>query len=156
MSAQIDINDFDENNNHKISIEIAFKFLKEGGYIFAGSIIPGNIIESALNKKNEDTWKFLGPWLELKSRIEEENFFTTTAGIEAPGIRILSTLEMADHAYKKIKKNTSSNTKVADIMLCHDIGKLDETNQKKHNFIQRKAAEMALFNQKILFKRVFI
>jgi len=163
MSANFDIEfqDIPEIDSSQSERAItALRFLKDKKMIFPGAILPANIIEEALQIKysqfSPEPWKFLGPFLALKEKIHEEYFFTTSSGIEAPGFKILSTIEMADYGLKKIKKNNRANDKITDIMTGHDISKLDEESQKKYNFVQRKAAEISLFQQKILFKRIFI
>lgn len=150
------IEDIDEDFKSGKNIEQAFLYLKNLGFIKAGMVIPGDKTEEALGIKYEDSWKFLGPMLELKSRIESENFFTTQRGLEAPSLRILESEEMAGHAHKKLKNVTHQIGRTADIMLGHDITKLEENAQKKHNYELRKVAEAALFNQKILYKRNFV
>lgn len=152
----INTDDFEVDYKPTNNSEQAFIYLKNLGYIQEGKTIPSEEVENALGAKNDTTWKFLGPYLELRSRIEEESFFTSSRGLEAPSFRILPTEEMPEHALKNMKKATARVAKTADIMSGHDHTKLDDAKQKVWHFQERKAAEISLFNQKVLYKRNFV
>lgn len=152
----INTDDFEVDYKPTNNSEQAFIYLKNLGYIAPGKIIPGDKVENALGVKNEPTWKFLGPYLELRGRIEEESFFTSSRGLEAPSFRILPTEEMPEQALKNMKKATARVAKTAEIMNGHDHSKLDDVKQKVWHFQERKAAEISLFNQKVLYKRNFV
>src|SRR5262249_41921971 len=95
-------------------------------------------------------WKFLGPFLLLKARLESEGYFITQKGLEVPAFRILESHEMADHAHKKLMQNCASNFSIAYTMAAHDASKMGDSDAKKHKLVQRKAAQTALLQQKML------
>lgn len=117
-----------------------------------GETISKSVLESVLDKPyTEKDWEFLGPYLRLKSEIEEMGFFITQAGLEDPCFRILKTEEMAEYGMKKLVKSWISCNRVSQIMSIHKGDKLSEKEQKQFDVVQRKAAQMGLQYQKTLF-----
>jgi hypothetical protein len=129
----------------------AWEYLTFKNLIHAGSVIEGKDVENALGKKyEENSWSFLGPFLLLKAKIETEGYFVTQRDCETPGFRILSSEEMAEHAYRKLMHNLASNYKIAYTMAAHDTSKMSENTKKKHKCVQNQAAQTALLQQKML------
>jgi hypothetical protein len=144
--------EFQPKKKEHNSAQRAWEYLSFKDLIFAGSIIEREDIESALGVIYEkENWKFIGPFILLKNRIESEGFFITQRGLDAPSFRILTTEEMADYAQKKLMQNCTSNFNIAYTMAAHDTSKLNDKDKKKHKAIQNKAAQSALLQQKMLF-----
>lgn len=134
----------------------AFDYLVSKNLIFPGSMVTKEEVESALGIEYEEKdWRFLGPYLLLKNKLESMGYFITQKEMEEPGFRILDTEEMADHAQRKLMKNMASNFKVSLIMATHDCSKLSEDKKKKYKKIQSQAGQSALMQQKMLFNDLF-
>jgi|SRR5579864_4207134 len=139
-----------KKNDNPIAIR-AFEYLSFNNLIRPGSVIEGKEVEKALGKKyEENSWRFLGPYLLLKTKIESEGYFVTQRDCEAPGFRILNSEEMAEHAHRKLMNNLASNYKIAYTMAAHDTSKMSESGKKKHKCVQNQAAQTALLQQKML------
>lgn len=129
----------------------AWEYLTFKKFIRPGAIIEGKEVETALGKKyEENSWAFLGPFLLLKTKIESEGYFVTQRDCEAPGFRILSSEEMAEHAHRKLMGNLANNYKIAYTMAAHDTSQMSEGAKKKHKTVQNQAAQTALLQQKML------
>jgi len=125
--------------------------LKSLGLLHAGALIPREKVEFILGcKYAKDDWGFLGKYLQLKEQIEVNGFFITQADLEPPEFRIISTEEMAEHATKKLAKAMASNYKVSYIMAAHNTSSLDEVERKRYDSVRKKAASIAMAQQKIL------
>ena len=128
-----------------------FEILQERKLIFAGSVIDAKVLEELfemeVNNKNF-IWKSFG----LKERIKADGYFVTERGCPDGSFRILESAEMADYGDSKLEKNQNSNLKIALILKAHDISALTEAQQKKHRFIQAKAARCAATMQEELLK----
>lgn len=140
-----------------VVIELAYQRMHDMRLIYAGSKIAKATMENILDRqfKEDDPWFTLGPFLQLKTKIESEGFFITQQGCEPPGFRILTSEEMAEHAQKILMKNLASNFKTAYIMASHDVSGLDEGRQKIHHKVQKQAAQSALHMQKMLLDQNF-
>lgn len=129
----------------------AWEYLAFKNLIRPGSVIEAKEVEAAIGRKyEENSWSFLGPFLLLKTKIEAEGYFVTQRDCEAPGFRILSSEEMAEHAHRKLMNNLASNYKIAYTMAAHDTSKMSEIGRKKHKCVQNQAAQTALLQQKML------
>lgn len=126
------------------------------GLLKAGAVVSALEVEQILECKYEEKdWKFLGRYLVLKSLIESRGFFVTQKDQEAPGFRLLSTQEMAEHAQNRLAKAMGMCYKNALIMSSHDgIEALTDTEKKKYSFMRNKSAQSALMMQKILLDDV--
>lgn len=140
-----------KKRHHPIA-SMAWDYLNSRGLIGPGCVVEGKEVEKALGKEYEaESWDFLGPFILLKNRIEAEGYFITQKNCEAPGFRILTSEEMAEYAHHKLIKNLTSNYKIAYTMAAHDTSKLSDASKKKHQSVQRQAAQTALLQQKMLF-----
>lgn len=127
------------------------------GLVHGGAVISKEIMEDVIGKPygGPQDWNFIGPFLGLKMRLESEGYFVSQKGCEAPGFRILSSEEMAEHAMHKLMANLADNYKTSMIMATHDISKMDENAQKKHKAVQQKCAQASLMQHKIVIENNF-
>jgi hypothetical protein len=134
-----------------------YERLNYSGLIHPGSIIDGALIEEIVGTKYEgsDDWRFIGPYIGLKTRLESEGYFLTQKDCNPPGFRILATREMPEHAMNKLHDNLNSNYNIACVMANHDISKLSENEQKKHKSVQSKATQAAMIQHKMIMDQNF-
>lgn len=128
----------------------AFQYLKSQNLIYPGSIISGVDIEQALGiKADKDDWKFLGPFRALLLKLEEEAFFVVQKKIKFPGIKLLHSNEMPMHAFKKLARNFISTQKVNYIMDQHKCEEMNESDQKRFDYMKEKVAKICNHQNKI-------
>jgi hypothetical protein len=84
--------------------------------------------------------------------MKQKGYFTSEAGLEEGSFRLLHSSEMAEKAFDRIVESMTKNFVTAHVMSNHDITTLDETQQKKHNAMQLKAANIALIQNKMIFQ----
>lgn len=153
MKIHKNVKSFDPSKSPQI--RSAFECLKNKSLIFPGSVIAKEIVEEALSLKYEDSWKFQGPYISLQAEISKCGYFVTTRGLDAPSFRILKSCEMHDEACRRVAQAMFENMKTGYIMAAHDTSSLSEDQKKKHEWIQMKAAESAMMQQKLLMKDRF-
>lgn len=125
--------------------------LKKENVLKSGAVFNKEMIEMVLGVPyKKDDWNWIGPFMNLVSVIESEGFFITQRDMEYPSFRVLESREMAEHAEKKLVKNMLSNFKIAYVLAAHDTSILKDEERKNHEYIQKKAARTALFQQKMM------
>lgn len=90
--------------------------LLERGSIDYNKRIPIHLLEQLIGRKMEDGWKFLGPYLELKTKIEELGYFLTSRGEFDGSFRILSLDEMGYKCEQTLKSIMRRQKRTVDTM----------------------------------------
>lgn len=126
---------------------LSLGLLKEGTY-FDKQVVE-YILECPYEK---DCWIFLGKFLNLKMQIESRGFYVSQKKIPPPDFRILKSTEVAEHSYKLLCKSMSINFKVNHVMNLHDTSTLTEKEKKIYNHVKNKAANVSMYQQKILLQ----
>ena len=103
--------------------EKAVDFLENNGFLEYGCIIPTEIIEAAICVRFEQSWDFLGPYLQLKQTLEEIGYLSTSEGLIPGSLKIFGVDEMSyrsdlifKNVIKKMKRLQSCliNAKASD------------------------------------------
>lgn len=126
----------------------AFKKLDEKGFIAFGQMIPLCLIEEFLGVSRRNGWDFIRPYLELKSLIEMEGFFSTQ--VDNHFLRILAVQEMALRSQKIWENLRRRQRKTCHIMNKADISELTPYEKSKHALeVQRMALSLQKMNSVI-------
>ncbi len=123
-----------ENKKHVLEM------LEKLGFLEYGKIIPREVIEIVLDIKFEESWEFLGPFLELKQLIEENGYLSTSENMTPGNLRIFGIDEIS-HRSNLIFKNMLKKMKHLETCLTRTkVVEFDHNEYMKHLHITNKVS----------------
>lgn len=116
-----------------------YEILQQKGYIGYGKVLHISLLEELIGHKFEEGWPFLGPYFQLKERLEEEGYFATSRQQYNNSLYILSVKDMHLKNDKNIKKAFDKSKKSVNTMKKADYHQLDIDDLEKHLHSLNKA-----------------
>lgn len=123
------------------TIDEAFEFLSTNGFIQYGKFISRDMIEKALHTKytvDPKDWSFRGPYLALRSFIEQKGYFCTSRGQDDGSIRIMNANEMANKCEQVLENVCKRQKRTMETMQNAEIDDLIEREQARHAHSMKK------------------
>jgi hypothetical protein len=110
---------------------------KNQGIIYPGALLGAELFVSVIGCEFDplNPWSFLGPYMSIKTEIEDNGYFLTSCGTpKSHDLRILKLEEMADWCRKKNDSQRAKFYKNLNIMKKADSYSMDERSRKEHLF----------------------
>jgi hypothetical protein len=112
-------------------VKDAFIFLKNQGWIEYDKFIPKNIIEMALDIKDNPNkpWVFIGPLIQLKQYLEKQGYKSTQCGTD-DGLKILPANKIKHKIDRRKKKCFDQLNRDKQCALNVDLDALNDREKK--------------------------
>lgn len=102
--------------------------LEEWGFLEYGKVIPSSVFETLFQMDCTDSWKFLGPLLEIREVLTENGYLCTQRDMEFGCLKIYDVDEMIFHADRLFK---NAGFRIKKLQKCMLNTKVDELNKKE-------------------------